>query len=302
MAMSKIGAKAGQAATGSVLLSLNPDTFTSGGLLDDADVVVRDAAFLMWDYNGQQAVAVPALGITFRIKGEESDPDESKDHDQYYSCGKAEDFVPAEGGIGLIAVGAKTGLNNNTNAGLVLASFIAAGVPKTRFDSGNIKTALVGVECHVNRVPAPERSNATPRPDGRKPEILVVTKLLALPGEGSGQVRQTASKPGLSKVSGATKANGAPAIAHVTPNAGVATTMSPSDPELDAELAPVLLELIEANGGTLPKKLIGMKVFGRFKGDPRQSAAMKRASSDEFLMGLTEAGFTYDGATLAFAG
>lgn len=296
-AMSKLQSKTAQAAPASVI-SLNPDTFTSGGLLDDVDVTITNAAFLMWDYDGTVAVPVPALGVTMRLPGEESDPDPAKDHDQYYSCGKTEDFAPNTEGTGLVPIGTKTGLNNSSNGGLFIASLINIGVPKTLFDSGNIQS-IVGIKMHVNRVPAPEGRQA--RPDGRKPEILVATKLISLPGE-SGQTGATGnagSKPGLSKVS---KSAAAPVKANPTTASPAASQAGSADAGLDEELVGVVLELVSEAGGTLAKKLIAPKVFARYKGRPEQGAAMKRAASDEFLMGLTEAGFAYDGATLSVAG
>ena len=306
----KLGSKAG-AALQLAVVSLNPETFTSGGLLDDVDVVVKDAAFLMWDYSGKVAVAVPALGITFRLVGEENDPDESKDHDQYYSCGKPEDFAPTADGSALQIVGAKQSLNNNSNGGLFLASLVAVGVPKSVFETNNIK-ALTGMRLHVNRVPAPERVGLEQREGQRKPEVLVATKLLALPGEGAGSAQ---SKSGLSKVSPG-KANGAASTAinqsRQTPVQGGQTSQSAGNASSgtesnDDELTAVVLEIALAAGGSIAKKLIGPKVFAAYKGRPDQAQAMRRAASDDFLMGLGEVPsadgtavytFAYDGATL----
>lgn len=280
-------------------ISLDPDTYSSGGLLDDVDVVITNAAFMLWDYNGKVAVAVPALGVTMRLVGEESDPDESKDHDQYFSCGKTEDFVPNADGSGLVPVGAKTSLNNTCNGGLFLAGLVNVGLPKTVLASGDIR-GIIGMRGHVNRVPAPERTGVEPRADGRKPEILIMTKLIALPGEAATAKPTGAVKAGLSKVATIAKPDAATATASVSASAPqVPSATSVGDASLDAELSEVVLTLVSEAGGTIAKKMIAPKVFALYKGNPNQGAAMKRASSDEFLMGLTESGFAYDGATLS---
>ena len=82
-------------------ISLSPDDATQGGLIDDIDVEITDAATCEWDYNGQQE-AGPALAIEF------TDPNGAT-HAQYYSAGKAIDWSPTENGEGFQAVSGKQG-------------------------------------------------------------------------------------------------------------------------------------------------------------------------------------------------
>ena len=269
-------------------ISLDPSTFTEGGLLDDADVSIADAAFLMWDYDGKVNPAAPALGITLKT-------DDGKDHDEYLSAGKAEYFVPNEDGSGLVPVGDKTALNNNCNAAIFLASLISIGVPVELLASGNIK-AIIGMRLHINRVPAPERPGLAQQDPNKKRTNLVATKLLSLPGEAA------PAKPALGMSKTATGGVKAPVPAAKAPVAAAPAPAAASD-ELTAETTGYVIQVLGEAGGTVARKAISPKVFAAAKagGSADPASVMKLAFTEDFLMSAGDGAWTFDGTNITIA-
>lgn len=294
-------------------ISLAPSTFVQGGgLLDDADVEITDAAFCMWDYNGNVKPEVPALGLQLRrledgnwVPDPKNKESGYEDNDQYWSAGSAEYFVPNDSGGGLKTVGDKTSIVNSTNAALLIASMVNCGVPESLFASGNIKD-LIGLRMHVNRMEQPKKggnkAGFTGDPN-KKSEVLVCTKLISLPGQ---QPAQTAT---VSKT--AQKVNGKPAQAAATTAkpAAAAETPAPAsggfDPNNDAHveaMSKVLEVLSNAEGGTILRKNLAPAVFKLYeKGDKTAPVSMKLAFDEGFLKGGQEAGmgWQYDGTTVS---
>lgn len=299
-------------------ISLAPSTFTQGGgLLDDADVEVIDAAFCLWDYNGSVKPDVPALGLSLRrLEGGQPSPKDGTesgfdDNDQYYSCGSPDAFVPNEDGTGLKPVGDKTSIVNSTNAALLLASMVNCGLPEDVLASGNIKD-LVGLRMHVNRMEQPKKGGNKEGFQGgkdpnKKQEVLVCTKIISLPGETQAATKGpvVVSKTGTAKA----KTNSSPVQTATKPPANAATAQSASaSGGFDAEnplhavaQASVLAVLMENDGSVLRKDL-APKVFQSFeKGDKGAPAIMKLAFDEGFLKGGMEAGagWQYDGTTVS---
>lgn len=151
-------------------VSLKPSDYTTGGgLLDDVDVTIAKAAFAAWDYGGTRSDKVPALQVT--LTGDEVDGE----HEQFFSAGSAKDFAPSKDGKELMSIGSRTSLNDSSNAAIFLKSLIDAGFPED--DLGDDITAIEGVNCHVKRVPAPERKGLKKRDGDREATVLVVTEL-----------------------------------------------------------------------------------------------------------------------------
>src|SRR6185436_11356243 len=97
-------------------VSLKPkDAIQGGGLLDDADVLIKECRFKLWDYNGSIPNPIFALGVVF--EGEDGSTVE-----QFYSAGDTKHYVPSQDGKRAQAVGTQTGLNEGTNAMMFLAS------------------------------------------------------------------------------------------------------------------------------------------------------------------------------------
>lgn len=262
-------------------ISLSPDDATQGGLIDDIDVEIIDAATCEWDYNGQQP-AGPALAVQFQ------DPN-GQTHDQYYSAGKAEDWSPSEDGRGFVAVSGKTGFNNSTNLMKFFTSMVEAGFPKELLSAGDVK-CIIGTKAHVNQV-VQERKGLirTGKNADRPSTALLVTKIHSLPG---------ADTKGLGKVAG--KSPAATVAKGGKPNGKAATTASSDNTEMDAAIVEALLGALGEAGDALPKKAMVQVVFKAFTDDTKlRNKAIARVNSAEFLKSLGDNGIEFDGAQIS---
>ncbi len=275
MALAKQNVKSQPAAP--TYVSLSPDDATQGGLIDDIDVEVIDAATCEWDYNGQQP-AGPAVAIQFQ------DPNGAT-HDQYYSAGKAEDWAPTESGEGFVAVSGKTGFNNSTNLMKFFTSLVEAGFPKEILAQGNVK-AIIGLKCHVNQV-VQERKGLirTGKNADRPTTCLLVSKIHSLPGADTAKPPVGKGKPASTVAKGG-KPNGA------------ATSDAAS--EIDTVLTEKLIEAL-AETDPLPKKALLQIASAAFKGTPNHSKAIARTNDAVFLRGLAESGVKFEGAEFSLA-
>jgi len=177
-------------------VSLNPeDAVEGGGLLDDADVLWSEARFETWDYNGKVKIPVPALKISM------VDQDTKEEAVQYYSMGNTSNWMPSPDGTGLLPVGKAEGIRASSNGMILIKSLQDAGFPNI----GNDVSIFDGLTCHMERVAAPARAGIKKKTneDGseRTQTILVVTKILAMPGE---------AKKGSGKKTGGSKKKAAP--------------------------------------------------------------------------------------------
>lgn len=161
-------------------VSLKPsDAVEGGGLLDDVDVTITKSRFAMFDYGGK-AQPVPA------IMWELDAGDGTSPITQYWSVGKALDWMPSDDGKELVPIGKSTQLVNSSNGMVLLSSVVNAGVPESKL--GADISIFEGMECHVNRVAAPERKGIQNRKENQT--ILVVTKIHKLPWEkGNGKAK-----------------------------------------------------------------------------------------------------------------
>jgi len=160
-------------------VSLRPSDMVQGGLLDDAVVEFTGCGFVMFDYQGK-ADPAPAFG-TELVDIDGGDPTK-----QYWTVGKAKDWMPSDDGKTLVAVGSATALNNNSNFALLMASIVNAGFPEDKI--GDDISVFNGMVAHVHRVAAPKRSGlsgGSVGPDGQKREqtVLVVDTIEKLPWE-----------------------------------------------------------------------------------------------------------------------
>jgi hypothetical protein len=295
MAMSK---QAGQVAAqkGASLVQ-----FQQGGLIDDIDVEIVDAAFTEWDYNGAVDHPVLALGIQYKDGND-------KTYDQYYSAGELTYFVPSEDGSMAIPVGDRQLLNDNTNAAKFLASLIEANFPVELLESGNVK-AMIGTRCHVNQVAQPKRQGLIRggKNADREARVLLVSAILSLPGETAPKNKtMTANKGGIAKP--AMAQTGKPGLGGgAKPQAAQPVNGQASDAdELKLIAAQVVSEVLAANG-PLAKKDLNTQVFRAATAKVQAGeldAKMKTKLTqmcfqDSFLHELVSEGqITYDGATI----
>ena len=175
-------------------VSLNPSDFVEGGgLLNDVDVIVKQARFTIFDYDGK-ADPVPALEIMF-------DTGDKELIKQCWSMGKVTDWQPSKDGHKLVPIGKATGIVRTSNGGMFFESMVNAGVPADLLSDGDI-SKIEGMELHVIRVDV-KREGLQLREGQRQPQVLIVDKLISLPGgEKSGKgtsKRGKAATPAVAK-------------------------------------------------------------------------------------------------------
>jgi hypothetical protein len=239
--------------------SLRPADFTSGGLLDDADVTITEARFVMWDYQGQIREPVPAMAVTMETGGEGTPLTET--YTQYYSCGDSKNMTPSQDGKTLEVTGSH-GLKSNSNAGQFLTELVKAGFPDSKLAEGDI-SVLDGMEAHVIRIPQPKRAGlakSAANPD-KEQTILVVNKIHKLPWDKTAKKSQVAKMP--------VKAE---------------TAAAPVSTEAHTEKAKTVVMDILANlGGSAPKNKIVAEVFKALISDPDRQAVIALVYQDGFL-------------------
>ena len=262
-------------------ISLRPSTYTSGGLVDDVDVTLKELRFMLWDYDGKADADVPALRVTM----ETEDGEESM---QYFSAGRADHFMPTEDGLGLDQVGARTSINESTNFATFMRSLIEVGCDESKFDEDI--SALEGMNVHVRRIPQKERGGfPNTRPDGQPRMVLTVTKINSVPWDEDDAAARPAAAKARAKPPAAAKAKAKPAGAKAAPAAAV------DDDDLMSDVTTILNA-----GGTMTKTQVMQAVLrdgikNKLPAADRK-ARTERAHQEEFLNAGVEAGlWTIDG-------
>ncbi|HXN71605.1 MAG TPA: hypothetical protein VN861_03520 [Candidatus Acidoferrales bacterium] len=280
-------------------MSMNPDTFTSGGLINDVDGNITDAGTVQWDMNGQVDPTTPFLAV-------EITDDNGTAHTQYYSAGKPEDLQPEESHEGFISPSGKSGINNSTNLGMFLASLVDNGFPKEMLDDGNLKV-IIGTRAHFLQK-AVERTGLirTGKNAQRPSTVLLVSKIHSLPGADTVAPAKSPTKPAVGAKPGAAatvsgKPNGK-AVGHAAAAAAATTTAPASDID-DADLYSALRGGIP-EGETIQVKEIAKLVFGYYNEngmDKLANKAVARSATQAFRSTLNDNGFVYEPPTLGLA-
>lgn len=255
------------------LVSLLPSEMVQGGLIDDLDVEFTAALFTIFDYQGK---ADPRVCLRVDMKD-----DEGNLHEQYFSAADPKHFAPSDDGNGIVAVSEKGALIKGSNYDGFMSSLINAGFPESNLREGI--GGLVGTKVHVARKAAPKRSGIINQPgqENREQTVLVVTKIISLPGQGGAAKAKATTGPKAAPAAGGAKA--APAKAAPVAAAG-------GDDDALVEL--VNAKLAEA-GEASTKDLVAY-VFKNGKGNKK--AMTQRVATAEFLEAGMEAGhWLYDG-------
>jgi hypothetical protein len=259
-------------------VSLRPsDLQHSTGLIDDADLTVKEAKFLLYDYNGTVQNATLALGLILV-------DDEGKEYEQYFSAGDPKHFVPSKDGKRAIQVGQKTGLNDNSNFAMFIMALVNAGFPEDQLSDD--VSAFEGLYAHWNRQAQPERSGLAQgqkQEKGREKSVLVPTKILSMPGEAK---------------KGATKGKATTAATKAAPaKANGSSATAPSD-DLDAAATDAVLTVIGDAGGSIEKTKLSPALFKQLAKDPNRNKIVQMAFKDDFLAADGRP-WQYDGATIS---
>jgi hypothetical protein len=263
---------------------LSPEDFTEGGgLLDDVTAEWTSCRFVMWDYQGKRSEDSPALCVKM------TDPD-GEEHVQYWSAGSASDWIPSEDGTMLIKVGNASGIRNSTNLALLLNSLTAAGFPPDKLSTD--VSVLEGMIAHMVRVAAPERKGLKREKDSKyEAQVLVVESIEKLPWEKK-TAAQKAGGGSAAKASKATAGKGASAAAKAKAaaakkkaEAAEAEADDDGDVDLETEVQDAILGILAeaGEGETVRKAKLPTLVFKALASSANKAAAVKLASSEEFL-------------------
>lgn len=181
-------------------ISLNPNTFVSGGLLNDADVEIVEARYVLFDYQG----TVDANNSRTALRLQMRTLDGTQEATEHLTLGSTADFLPndKDGGLTLVSLSGKTSLGRRSKLYFFLQSLADAGADVSRLDSGR-SDELEGLKIHVVRKPMPDLGGLEITRRGKNPdqhiEYLHVTKLIDWPKKGEQKPTQvraaTAQKP-----------------------------------------------------------------------------------------------------------
>ena len=252
-------------------VSLNPDNFVEGGLIDDFDGIIQKARFVLFDFNGKsdERICILLEGVT-------------KDGDawsQYYSAGDPKRLTPSPDGTMAIPVGGSaTSIVNSSNAAQLLTSVVNNGFPKDRLTRQI--TFLEGMGAHFRRVAQPERKGLKKKEDDqRENQTLVVEKIHWLPGE------TPKFQPGVAK----TAATGVPAGVTsaaagipITPVAAGMPTSGAAAPADDKTQA-YIIQLLSSNNGKINKQVLPQQLFQVCSKDPDSNKILTIAFSNDWL-------------------
>jgi hypothetical protein len=282
--------------------NLNPDTFTQGGLLDDVDVTIKQARFVMYDYNGKMPEAVLALELVI----EDADGNEEV---VYQAAGKetTKSFDPSEDGLTVVPKFEGATMKQNSNLALFLQSLRNAGFPDEDIQNG-MMDCLDGLNVHVRRVTQERKGMIQTGPNaGKAQQTLLVENINSYPGESPAQPKRSAPAGRSAAPARPTGGRGAQS-ASATPSARTAGRANGKAAAAQSEPAEVSQEVIDKtidligevlakNNGQLAMAALSGKLFQAAKSDPDREAIVNLAWDQEFLGSSDK--WSFDGATIS---
>src|SRR2546423_6315596 len=196
--------------------SLNPEDFTSGGLLDDVDVTFESCRFVEWDYNG--TIDHPVLALLVVMKYNDPATGQEASAAQYYSAGETSRFYPSGdddpsgAGAHAVAVSGSKGIAGGTNSAILIKSVIDAGFPVDQFGDGDV-SKMEGLVGHINRIAQPKRGGRITgqTQSGYEATDAVITKIPKMPWEEQAAPAPRAMAARAGAAAGTSKSAGVPA-------------------------------------------------------------------------------------------
>lgn len=140
-------------------VSMKLENFSAGGVLPEGDYLVAESSFVLFTYeskDGNKGATTTAHKMILQpvVGGK---PDANQSHDQIWSVGSPENFVPSEDGNFLECSGTATSLSKQSNFFLSYEALVNAGLPEDKWDDEGAGL-LVGMIGHIAHIPAPERN------------------------------------------------------------------------------------------------------------------------------------------------
>jgi hypothetical protein len=146
------------------VLNLNPETFSTGALINNVDAKIVKAEFRMFTYPGGISEPAPVLELTFETNDGET-------HSQVYTVGSADRFRPSVDGSTIEVLAEGSTISRNSNLAIFIKSLCDAGFDTSKLNDGKA-SAFVGVRAHL------VRKNFGVKQNGKEKEILVVDRLI----------------------------------------------------------------------------------------------------------------------------
>jgi hypothetical protein len=235
-------------------VSINPEEMTEGGgLLDNVRVTITDASWEMTDYGGRSTMKRPAAHLVLE------EPDGTVHDDQWWSCGKAEDWVPSDDGQYLLPTGLKKQINLSSNFGMFMQSLSDNGFPSDRFEPEI--GCLIGLEFHLQQVKAEGREK-TKSKDGSKEydqTVPCAAEIFTFPWEEKKAKSGTAAGK---KTGGTAKKKPAAKKAAAKKEPQEQGDTGGGNDEMEETATTIILSLLaESEDGTVPKKALSVGVM-----------------------------------------
>ena len=246
--------------------SLDPDDAISGGLFDDRTCTWENAAFVMYNYNDTQK-NTPALQIDLVVPGEDV-------HTQYYSVGSPEFWAPSPDGKWIVPVGSEQQIRKGSNLNILMKSMKEAGYPMSLLAKRDI-SVVNGLVAHMRRKAVAGREDMRQQSgaqsqkrrgaDGKEYEkdnkVLLVERIVSLPGEAATDNQQASPPEEGPKTAGKGKKSGAGKAATNTP--------SPTDvSSVEDKVRGLVMDLIMQGGGSVDKKSLPTAAYSKYPTDP----------------------------------
>lgn len=260
------------------LLSWNPDDAIQGGLVSDVDVTFKECRFEYWNYGGRIDNDVAALRITLLVDGQ------TDTVDQYWSVGDAGFYQPVNDGRAMVGKDGHENYIKNSNFMLLINSLVNQGYERKKGGLGDI-SILDGVRAHVVRHTAPKREGLdTQGTNEREKMVLIVTKLISVPGEKARAKGKTTT---------AAAATAAQPVAQAAGEAGA------EENELSTLAKGALLIILKAQE-TVTKGKVKLPLFKQMtsRTSDERNEAVKMVTDDVWLL---ENGFDIDGENIRLA-
>jgi hypothetical protein len=200
-----------------------PDDFVQKGLIENADVEIRNARWELSDYNGKSSTTVLALYCDLHeIMKDGTVSDIPSGDSTFWSAGNPNGIEIVEEGRYIESSHEGGSLAKGSNFHMFYETLCKQGLKGILGDAH----ALNGVQFHCVRVPAPERTggNFEPSGDGKKNNKILIASSLLFDPNTAGKDKATTSKP-TAKATGTTAAKPTAAATPVIDNATRATAL-----------------------------------------------------------------------------
>jgi hypothetical protein len=240
-------------------VSLCPeDMAEGGGLLDNIRATVTAANFEMSNYGGNSSMMSPMAHIILQ------EPDGETHDDQWWTCGKTEDWMPSDDGKYLIPVGLKKSIHKSSNLGMLMQSMMDCGFPVDKFDADI--GFLVGLEGHWQQVATGREKKKSK--DGKEydPTCLCLAEIFKFPWE---------KGPGKAEKKGTKAKSKTKDVEDTSGNTDDVTTVAQN----------LVLEILAESGGEIPKKGLPAQIMLKRKGEDQAftNQVMAKVFDDLFL-------------------